>query len=243
MVKMCAYCGVRPASDDEHVVARAFYVNVPKHAATVPSCSDCNQRRGDGGPRNLPLDEEYVRNVLCMSEGGQRHPVAEELFNGTVLRSFKNSPKLTASVLRASRFTELGTEEGVFEPYSSPIFYPEVPRLQRVLRKITKGLYYWIAQKRLPDDYSILANPMVRPDELPAIEDRLEALGILGPALEDEYGVFRFTVAMKKGEIARSHWLMQFYDWAVFHTWTLPKAEVAPGDTGMPPVLALEVFR
>ncbi len=41
-------------------------------------------------------------------------------------------------------------------------------------------------------------------------------------------------IAAKKGERARCDWLMKFYDWAVFHTWSLPQGEVRPGDTGLP---------
>jgi len=50
-----------------------------------------------------------------------------------------------------------------------------------------------------------------------------------------------FAVGKKK--TARSEWLMRFYDWAIFRTWTLPKIEVTAGDTGMPSFSALEIFR
>jgi hypothetical protein len=240
---MCVYCGVRPATENEHVIGNVFYVSFPKFGVTVPSCSDCNRKRGDGGPRDLHLDEEYMRNALCLAEGTQDHPIAATLYQEKVVRSFRRSIGLAASVLNASGFTELKTEEGLFEPYTSPCFYPEVPRLQRVLRKITRGLYYWAREKRLPDDYSVLVNPMVRPRELPMLTERLDTIGAFGPVTLDEYGVFEFMVAMEKGKTARTHWLMRFYGWAVFHTWTLPTVEVSAGDTGMPSTQFVEIFR
>jgi hypothetical protein len=240
---LCAYCGIRAAAEKEHVVAKVFYVDPPKEGVTVPTCSECNRKLGDDGPRDLHLDEEYVRNVLCIAEGMQNHPVAAALSAGKVVRSFRRSIGLAKSVLDVTAFTQFKTEEGLFEPYSSPFFYPDWRRIQRVLRKITKGLYFWAFDKRLPENYVVLANPTVRPHELPMLMERLDAIGPFGPRSLDEYGVFTFMAAMEKGNTARTQWLMRFYDWAVFHTWTLPKSEVAAGDTGMTATHSLEIFR
>jgi hypothetical protein len=70
--------------------------------------------------------------------------------------------------------------------------------------------------------------------------DTLRAIGSLDFQPADEYGVFKFMLAVEKG--ARTQWLMRFYDWAVFHTWTLPKNEVAPGDDGMPTTSEFDIF-
>jgi hypothetical protein len=122
-----------------------------------------------------------MRNALCITEGTQDHPVAAELGRGKVVRSFRRSLGLAANVLRASAFTEFKSEKGLFEPYTSPFFFVDFQRVQRVLRKITKGLYCWCSEKRLPDNYVVLANPMVRPDEVPALMDKLDAIGSFGP--------------------------------------------------------------
>ena len=243
LVKLCAYCGTRPATENEHVVAKIFYVDQPRNGITVPSCTDCNRGRGDDGPRDLHLDEEYLRNALCVAEGTRHHPIAAALGEGKVIRSFARSLGLAASFWNASGLTEFRTEGGIFEPYSSPYFYVDFPRVQRVLRKITKGLFYWGTGRHFPPDYLVLANPMVRPDEIPALEDKLNAIGSTGFQDADEYGVFRFMLAAEKGKITRTQWLMQFYDWAIFHTRTLPRGEVSTGDTGMPIVSKLEIFR
>ena len=62
--------------------------------------------------------------------------------------------------------------------------------------------------------------------------DRLRSDVFADLQAADEYEVFKFMPLMK-GE-SHTEWLMLFYNWAVFHTWTLPKAEVMPGDAGMP---------
>lgn len=141
--------------------------------------------------------------------------------------------------MKATGFTER-SKDGVFEAYSSPFIRPDFARFQRVLRKITKGLYYRMTNKALPDDYVVLANPTVRPCEVATLMERLRSDGALEFQPADEYEVFKFMSALK--EDARTEWLMQFYTCAVFHTWTLPKNEVTPGDTGMPKIFAFEIY-
>jgi hypothetical protein len=64
------------------------------------------------------------------------------------------------------------------------------------------------------------------------MEENLRSNGSSEFQPADEYGVFKYMSVMK--EDARTEWLMQFYNFAVCHAWTLPKNEVVPGDTGMP---------
>jgi hypothetical protein len=238
---LCVYCGTRQATENEHVIGKVFYVQPPKYGITVPSCSRCNRGRGDGGARDLHLDEEYMRTVLCMAEGTQDHPVVDALLTGKVARSFRRRfGGLRANVAKTTGFTERRGKEGVFEPYSSPFLRPDFSRFQRVLRKITKGLYYRMTNKALPADYVVLANPAVRPHELARIMDKLHSDGALEFQPADEYEVFKFVSVLKKE--SRTEWLMQFYNWALFHTWTLPKDAVTPGDTGMPRMFTLEIF-
>ena len=54
----------------------------------------------------MHLDEEYMRNVLCIAEGTQFHPVATELSKTKVVRSFRRSVGLAKnSVLRLGCFS------------------------------------------------------------------------------------------------------------------------------------------
>jgi hypothetical protein len=129
-------------------------------------------------------------------------------------------------------YTERPSKEGILEPYKSSFVKPDFFRFQRVLRKITRGLYYRVVNRRLPDDYAVLVNPFVKPDQLPNVIDRLRSDECVDFQSADEYEVFKFMSLMKTE--SRTEWLMLFYNWAVFHTWTLPKGEVIPGETGMP---------
>jgi hypothetical protein len=182
-----------------------------------------------------------MRTVLCMAEGTQDHPVVDALLTSKVARSFRRRfGGLRANVVKATGFTERRGKDGLFEAYSSPFIRPDFSRFQRVLRKITKGLYYRVTNRALPDDHVVLVNPAVRPHEVAMMMDKLRSNGALEFQPADEYEVFKFMSALK--EDSRTEWLMQFYNWAVFHTWTLPKNEVTPGDTGMPRIFTSEIF-
>jgi hypothetical protein len=161
-VQLCVYCGIRPATDNEHVVAKVFYFKSSKEGITVPSCAHCNRGPGDRGTRDLHLDEEYMRTCLCVAEGAKDHPVVDALLTANIARSFRRRPGgLRRYLLKGTRLTERKGTDGIFQPYSSPFFRPDFSRFQRVLRKITKGLYYRVANTPLPTDYTVLVNPTI----------------------------------------------------------------------------------
>src|ERR1700746_1936040 len=113
---LCVYCGIRPATENEHIIGKVFYIHPPKNGITVPSCSRCNHGRGDGGPRDLHLDEEYRRTILCMAEGTQDHPVVDALLAGKIARSFRRRAKgLRRNVIKMMGFTERRGKAGLFE--------------------------------------------------------------------------------------------------------------------------------
>ena len=240
--QLCVYCGIRPGIENEHAIGNVFYVQRPTKAITVPSCAACNRGRGDGGVRDLHLDEEYMRTVLCMTEGCGNHPVVIALMEGGVARSFRRRHRgLLRSLSRRIQYTERLSTGGVFQPYSSPFIRPDFSRFQRVLRKITKGLYYHALGKPLPSDCRVLVNPTIRAREVSALIQKLQAEdGASGFRAADEHDVFKFMFRI--GDDLRTEWLMRFYGWAVFHSWTLPSNETGPGDSGMPVFHTLEIF-
>jgi len=68
----------------DHVVAESFFITgagdkLPEVMLTVPSCHPCDSGRGDGGPRDFHLDENYVRNAIVSRLGMEGHPVAKKL--------------------------------------------------------------------------------------------------------------------------------------------------------------------
>jgi hypothetical protein len=85
-----------------------------------------------------------------------------------------------------------------------------------------------------------LANPAIPPSDLTLLVDQFRAKGATDFQAADEYNVFKYMVWLEKD--SRTEWLMQFYNWAVFMTWTLPLNEIASGDTGMPVLHTLDLY-
>ena len=239
--QLCIYCGIQPAIENEHVIGNVFYSKRPMRAITIPSCTACNRGRGDGGIRDLHLDEEYMRTILCMTEGCGNHPVVIALLAGSISRSFRRRHRgLHRSLLRCIQHAERLSVGGVSQPYSSPFIRPDFARFQRVLRKITKGLYYHVLEKPLSSEYRVLVNPTIKPREVPVLIEKLQANGGTSEfQAADEYDVFKFM--FRTGNDSRTEWLMRYYDWAVFHSWTLPSSETTYGDTGMPIIHTSEI--
>lgn len=90
----CVYCGTRPAEDREHVFAKAFFNPRPNPTITVPACGECNKRRGDGGMRDMTLDEEYARTILCMMAGAEKNRTGARVLEQQVFKSFDRRPAL-----------------------------------------------------------------------------------------------------------------------------------------------------
>src|SRR5688572_13291308 len=91
--QMCVYCGVRPAVKQDHVIGRVFWESAkrPKKMITVPSCNECDNGTGDGGPYGMNIDENYLRDVVCLRHDAASHPTAKNLVGDNVLRSLDHS--------------------------------------------------------------------------------------------------------------------------------------------------------
>jgi hypothetical protein len=140
---MCIYCGVRPSVKREHVVAKVFFDVLPPNVPTVPSCHECDSGMGDGEKRPLHHDEEYMRNVMCMSERAvQASETVRKLGSTKLLGSFRNSIPLAISVLNRSRPVYLKNRSGIIIPRVEHAYTVETSRVKRVVRKIVRGLHF-----------------------------------------------------------------------------------------------------
>lgn len=85
---MCSYCGIRAATDKEHVFPRNLYPQSKNNSTvqrlTIPSCNICNSGWSD--------DEVHFRNILSLS--GEPNNPRNELWHSKVKSSFKKSDGL-----------------------------------------------------------------------------------------------------------------------------------------------------
>jgi hypothetical protein len=221
--KICVYCGERPAVNDEHVVAKCLFTPPLPPMITVPSCRECNAGRADGIDRDLSLDEEYLRNVVCMRHDND-HPVAARLRLGKVIRSFENSLPMTKALLNGSQPVLLKTATEHPDVYlldQSGSFNVDLSRIARVLKKIVRGLFYAREGMSLPQDYEVRMAP-----DLP-LSTFQEMINMLGDSCDDWYGlgdnVFVYRSLRTREDRFRTVWLMVFYESFACSAYTFPR--------------------
>jgi len=131
MAKQCYICG-NPATSKEHAPAQSYF---PEDQAfrinlvTVPACREHNE--------DTAKDDEYVRNIISMSLGGNN--VAFKQFLDKTIESFEQSKGLLVTTIKNSQrvYTD---ENGTIKP--TVAFQIDRDRFNKVIRKIAYALFY-----------------------------------------------------------------------------------------------------
>ena len=147
----------------EHVVARVFFDTLPKDMITVPSCHECDAGRGDGGPRDFHLDEEYMRNVLCLKTDLDTNAAATALVKGKVIPSIARSHTMQQWTVSTTHQVLQQTTSGILVPRLA--YTVDLSRIERVIRKIIRGLYFAKERTALPLDVEIAVKAELSQDE------------------------------------------------------------------------------
>jgi len=111
---------------------------------TVPACRSCDQRKGE-------LDT-YLRDVLTADLWSFNNPQARTVLEEKVRPAVRNNPSLVwRAAATRSRMMPVRTPGGIYlgDLPSLPL---DGNRLNLELSMITKGLYFQIFKKRLPED-------------------------------------------------------------------------------------------
>jgi len=161
MAKTCYICGT-PKSSVEHVPAKCFFPKdsaLRKNLITVPSCpihNECTSK-----------DDEYVRNVICMSLG--TNAIAFKQFIDKVQESLSNSPALADITFQNTKQVYFKEEENN-DFQKTYAFEIDRDRFDRVMKKMGYALYYHkfkqIWQRGLIIATDCLLNSGMQQDEL-----------------------------------------------------------------------------
>jgi hypothetical protein len=146
--QLCVYCCSRPATTDDHVLARGFVGvadrgNLPK----VPSCLPCNNAKA--------ALELHMTAVLPF---GAVHADATRLLAEDVPRRLEQNRKLHRKLAEGMREEVVATEHG--EPATRLVLPFEGPRLEELFAFITRGLMYFHWERYLDAGYTARAMVM-----------------------------------------------------------------------------------
>ena len=155
-IGICSICGKEQELTREHIPPKGIFLKPrPKNTITVFSCEKCNN--------NTKLDDEYFR--FWVTAGA--HPNSKLVAvweNKVVGSSFKRSPALLRKIqadhkklLDHHAKTPLKTYDNDVVPDELlyRCYMVEAERINRVARKIVRGLYFHHFSKPLPHDVEL----------------------------------------------------------------------------------------
>jgi len=147
--KLCMFCGEEISSVDltmEHPVPRGLWEqgHRPQGMRTLPAHKTCNN--------GFSPDDEYFRNVMLLEDGAVQNCDAARIVDSqTVERMLQKRPGTLIKAAKNLREVRVADASG--NSSIRPVFDVDVSRIERVLFKVMKGIFY-IAQKTpMPQDF------------------------------------------------------------------------------------------
>jgi hypothetical protein len=129
--KLCSYCGIRPATDKEHVFPRNLYPESKTTSRvqrlTIPACNVCNCSWSD--------DEVHFRNILALA--GEPNKPRRELWDGPIHRGLFEQPD---GIRRVRDLVDTWRTVEADGKRRHKVYPGEDPRVIRVVKKIVRGL-------------------------------------------------------------------------------------------------------
>jgi hypothetical protein len=203
----CCFCG-DPVECRDHIPPRGMFPNPkPTDLITVPCCKQCNEE--------TMLDDEYFRWFVATGSG--ESPEAERLVKERVLKRFRDRPALLETILRGSVLVDVYSKGGIFLE-QRPGFRYDRKRIQRIIEKITRGLFWHEKGSRLGNDYSVIdfkLNP-VMPDELLQVVQTTPLKSVAN-------GIFRYGFTQCAEDENSALWVFVFFDQMLILTMTKRK--------------------
>lgn len=205
--RSCVYCGLRPAQTDDHVPPKCLFPRPrPSDLITIPSCLECNQGAGK--------DEEYFLASIMFTRAGSS-TTGRQLWREKLRRMYAKNLGLRYRIAASLQRVNVHTPAGLFLGRHLAQ-NPDLVRLEKVVVKIVKGLYYFEHGDALLPEMTVEAL-LLRPHE----ERHVAATygHLLKQGQRAWPGVFRYRLNRVKEYPQGSMWALSFYDFATF--WAL----------------------
>lgn len=146
---MCYLCGAQATTYDHIPPKSLFPKNFQYKGIKLPACRDCNNATSK--------DDEYLRDCFAMT--GQ-NPEAYQVFREGVrlsyMRPYAQLQRVTKHqrILKSMAEVDLKTSSGIFLKRVN-VMKMKSDRIENVIKKIVKGLYFNRYKKSIPEEYSL----------------------------------------------------------------------------------------
>ena len=194
----CVYCNENKCTTNDHVPPKSFFPKPrPSNLITVPSCLECNQ--------GLGKDEEFFLATFMFSQVGVSD-AGKRLWLEKLSRMYEKNLGLRKKIAQHLESLSLQTTSGIYLGNTMTINTDE-KRLEMVVNKILKGLYFFEYNMPFPDNAEITTLYLNHEDKYTAAEETASDLK-LGSRIWD--GIFEYRFNRLPDNPAGSMWLFRF---------------------------------
>lgn len=203
---ICVFCG-RSATTRDHVPPKGIFPDPkPSDLITVPACDLCNSK--------TKLDDEYFRWLVATASGADEQ--AHQLIKNRVVPKFQRRPALLHMVMKGATHVDVHSEGGIYLG-KQPAFHFDRGRIQTVIDKTIRGLYFKKLRVILPKDV-VVANFVLNP----IFNDEMKNAICSLPLNNIGNGVFSYRYWVEDTMPEESFWLLMFFDKILFFAKTEP---------------------
>ena len=143
----CVYCGKYKVLTSDHIPPKNLFPKPrPNNLITVHACKNCNE--------GASKDDEYFRLMLSMKDDVYTQPGVEQLWQ-TSYRGLKRPTKqgMVRSLSKNFQYGPTYNQSGIYLGCKGT-YNVDLERLDRVIERIIKGLFFHHYGKPLPKEYS-----------------------------------------------------------------------------------------
>lgn len=204
LTPLCVYCTLADGITRDHVPPKSFFpAPRPHNLITVPACLKCNQGAGK--------DEDYFLATLMFSKAGTT-PAGKKVWSDRLRRSYEKNVGLRRQIAGSLQRREMVTPAGIYLGRAMTIRYDEV-RLERVVTKIVRGLYFREQGMALDPDAEVMCLFVREREHFEAISQHNHMLKDAEPRWK---GIFQYRRGFVPGAPISSMWLLWFWGTHIF---------------------------
>ncbi len=208
--KICIYCGEAEPRTKDHIPPKNLFDKpYPSNLWTVPACRKCNGA--------LSKDDEYFRAALTITEKAKGQPNRDAVVQSVRKRINKpESGRFRALLLANSDVFPRVTESGLYVNRQRAMAF-DGQRLDRVAKRIVKGLFYKVKEHRLPDDHGVNALAVGRFHQLADLGSEIDLtfrgfIALIEQQTPTNFGeTFGFRWLQSPNGADHTMWLLYFY--------------------------------
>lgn len=215
----CVYCGKVRRLTDDHVPPKSLCQKPwPSDLIKVPSCSFCNN--------GASLDDEYFKTVMVLKDKAGSHSEAAGI-RASVLRALQMPEKrgFFRAVAGKVRRVQIRTSGGLYLGRRTA-FDVKLDRLDSVVSRITRGLFWHHQGTRIPDGFEVAVFSedglrKMSASDIEAIKAEVVIPVRSNPSHSLGRGVMLYWYALTDRAPA-SVWLYEFYEDVRFAAFVIP---------------------